>query len=41
MTMETIVRIIMEYNNKNEFNQFLMFVTFQYRGFNHLELPCI
>ena len=25
---------------KMGFNQFLMFVTFQYRGFNHFELYC-
>ena len=30
----------MEHNDKMGFNHFLMFVTFQYRGLNYLDLYC-
>ena len=33
-------RVIMEHNDKMGSIIFLMFVTFQYRGLNYLELYC-
>ena len=35
-----LMQYIMKYKQKTRLNRFWTFVTFQYRGFNHLEQYC-